>query len=63
MSRAVGVRQSDLKRAMRALTDAGLFVGSVIVRPGGEIQIMPLTDDTPRRQSEAEANEWDEVLP
>lgn len=41
MSRVPTVRKADLDRVLKALKDAGLTCGAVLVRPGGEVVITP----------------------
>jgi hypothetical protein len=43
MPRVPTIRKADLDRAIKALTDRGLTVGSMEIKPGGVVVITPLT--------------------
>jgi len=66
MPRVPTVRQADLDRAIRALKGAGLGVGRIEVRPGGEVVIVPAPlpkagDDKPSLTPETPAGELSDL--
>lgn len=54
--RAAPVTQADIKRAIRAVQDAGLPVVRVIVRPNGEITVETVHIPEPAVDSLAQCN-------
>ena len=53
-------RQSDLTKAIKAVTRAGLSIARVVVEPGGEIVVYP-GSPTQNVPVEVNENEWDTV--
>lgn len=41
MTRTPTIRKADLDRVLKAIKDAGQEVGSIVVRPGGVVEITP----------------------
>jgi hypothetical protein len=61
MSRVPTVRKADLDRVLKALADRGQHAATIIVRPGGEVEITPaLTTDAPGAQGGDELAAWRE---
>jgi hypothetical protein len=53
-------KESDVKRAMRAVIAAGLDVASVQIDKTGSIVVIPVKCvQTEKDRSDAELNEWD----
>lgn len=61
MSRGPATRQADIDRALKALAKNGLGAASIIIRPGGEVEITPapLTNTAPKAERD-ELAEWRE---
>ena len=51
--------QTDLKRAVKGVEEAGMRVGRIEIHPNGEIVIYPV-GTAPKPSS---SNSWDDVLP
>lgn len=59
MSRGPATRQADIDRALKALAKNGMGAASIVIRPGGEVEITPapLTAVGPKEERDDLA-EW-----